>query len=120
MFPFFDNKITADCCEEAIYRIHLNLGGLCDLALGLSSCIFEHVIESGNFNTHSEIFPGKHATGEKEGLSKRGMSKPGRAVVLSGTSTDPPYSDVPVDLSSDDKDLVMEYSGKANLMCTAS
>ena len=47
------------------------------------------------------------------------MSKPGRAVVLSGTSREPPYGDVPVDLSSDDKDLVMEYSGKSKLICAA-
>ena len=90
-----------------------------NLSPGVFSGIFEHVIESGNFNIHSGTFPGKHATGEKEGLNKRSMSKPGRAVVLSGTSTEPPYGDVPVDLSSDDKDLVMEYSGKSKLICAA-
>ena len=44
-------------------------------------------------------------------LKKRGVSKPGRAVVISGGSTEPQLNDVPVDLSADHKDLVMEYSG---------
>lgn len=46
----------------------------------------------------------------KDGLMKSRV-KPGRAVVVSGTSARPPYSDTPVDLLADDKDLVMEYSG---------
>ena len=54
---------------------------------------------------------GKHAVEERERLKKRGTSKPGRAVVISGESTEPPFDDVPVDLSADHKDLVMEYSG---------
>ncbi|XP_022781849.1 dentin sialophosphoprotein-like isoform X2 [Stylophora pistillata] len=53
---------------------------------------------------------GKHAISEKERLKKRGNSKPGRAVVISGGSTKPQLDDVPVDLSADHKDLVMEYS----------
>ena len=55
---------------------------------------------------------------EKEGLKKRGMSTPGRAVVVSGTSMELPYDDMPVDLSSDDKDLVMEYLGKDRVCAT--
>ena len=54
----------------------------------------------------------KNAIEEKEGQKGKGTSQPGRAVIVSGTSTEPPFDDVPVDLSSDDKDLVMEYSGK--------
>lgn len=46
----------------------------------------------------------------KDGLMKSRV-KPGRAVVVSGTSARPPYSDTPVDLLAYDKDLVMEYSG---------
>lgn len=53
----------------------------------------------------------KHAIEGKERLKKRGMSKPGHAVVISGGSTEPPFDDVPVNLSADHKDLVMEYSG---------
>ena len=59
---------------------------------------------------------GKNGIEEKEGLKRRGVSKPGHAVVVSGASTEPPYDDVPVDLSSEDKDLVMEYSGKENVL----
>ena len=106
----------AQCPLLAIYHLISNMWLWNNTNCELINCRDS----SSDFNTHSGIFPGKHATGEKEGLNKRGMSKPGRAVVLSGTSTEPPYSDVPVDLSSDDKNLVMEYSGKANLMCTAS
>ena len=58
------------------------------------------------------IFAGKNAIEEKGGLKKRVMSKPGHPVLVSGTTTEPPFDDVPVDISSDDKDLVMEYSGK--------
>ena len=43
------------------------------------------------------------------------MSKPGHAVVISGGSMEPPVDDVPVDLSADHKDLVMEYSGNADI-----
>ena len=32
-------------------------------------------------------------------------------MVISGGSTEPQLDDVPVDLSADHKDLVMEYSG---------
>ncbi|KAJ7385264.1 Amyloid-beta A4 precursor protein-binding A member 1 [Desmophyllum pertusum] len=53
---------------------------------------------------------GKHAVEERDRLKKRGTSKPGRVVVISGESTEPPFDDVPVDLSADHKDLVMEYS----------
>lgn len=53
---------------------------------------------------------------EKGGLKKRSMNTPGKAVVVSGTSMELPYDDMPVDLSSDDKDLVMEYPGKDNLI----
>ena len=58
---------------------------------------------------------GKHAIEGKERLKKRGMSKPGHAVVITGGSTEPPFDDVPVDLSADHKDLVMEYSGNAGI-----
>lgn len=44
------------------------------------------------------------------------MNTPGKAIVVSGTSMELPYDDMPVDLSSDDKDLVMEYPGKDNLI----
>ena len=54
---------------------------------------------------------GKNAAVSKEGLIKSGMNNSGRAVLVSGTSTQLPYGDAPVDLSSDDKDLVLEYSG---------
>lgn len=53
---------------------------------------------------------GKNAAVSKEGLIKSGMNNSGRAVLVSGTSTQLPYGDAPVDLSSDDKDLVLEYS----------
>ncbi|XP_067036053.1 uncharacterized protein [Acropora muricata] len=52
---------------------------------------------------------GKNATMSKDGLMKSRV-KPGKAVVVSGTSARPSYSDTPVDLSADDKDLVLEYS----------
>ena len=39
------------------------------------------------------------------------MSKPGHVVMISGGSTEPQLDDVPVELSADHKDLVMEYSG---------
>ena len=51
-------------------------------------------------------------------MSKDGLKskvKPGKAVVVSGTSARPSYSDTPVDLSADDKDLVLEYSGNSGL-----
>lgn len=50
----------------------------------------------------------------KDGLMKSRV-KPGKAVVVSGTSARPSYSDTPVDLSADDKDLVLEYSGNSGL-----
>lgn len=59
---------------------------------------------------------GRNDTVEKGGLKKRSMNTPGKAVVVSGTSMELPYDDMPVDLSSDDKDLVMEYPGKDNLI----
>ena len=37
-------------------------------------------------------------------------------MIISGGSTEPPFDDVPVDLSADHKDLVMEYSGKAAML----
>ena len=67
-----------------------------------------------NFNMKILIV-GKHAIEEKERVKKRGMSKPGHAVIISGESTEPPYGDVPVDLSADHRDLVMEYSGSADI-----
>lgn len=39
------------------------------------------------------------------------MSKPGHPVLVTGASTEPAFNGVPVNMSSDDKELVMEYSG---------
>jgi len=69
-----------------------------------------------HFNLNVSInITGKHAIDGKERLKRRGMSKPGHAVVISGGSMEPPVDDVPVDLSADHKDLVMEYSGNADI-----
>lgn len=38
------------------------------------------------------------------------MSKPGHPVLVTGATTEPAFNGVPVNMSSDDKELVMEYS----------
>ena len=44
------------------------------------------------------------------------MSKPGHPVLVTGATTEPAFNGVPVNMSSDDKELVMEYSGNWILM----
>ena len=48
---------------------------------------------------------------EEKSTKKRVMSKPGHPVLVTGATTEPAFNGVPVNMSSDDKELVMEYSG---------
>ena len=53
------------------------------------------------------IFTGNHQGMERERVKK----KPGKAIIISGTSAEPPIHDEPIDMS-DTSEYVMEYTGK--------
>lgn len=51
-------------------------------------------------------------TGNHRGMEReRVKKKPGKAVIISGTSTEPPIHDEPINVS-DTSEYVMEYTGR--------